>query len=351
MKDAILAFAERAIKTKDLVKTEEATKNALIMPFLQLMGYDVFNPLEIVPEFTADVGSKAGERVDYAIILDDKPVMLIECKSCSVPLDISKESQLLRYFHTTSAKFGVLTNGIEYKFYSDLAEPNKMDLVPFLSFSLEHVDKINFVELAKFCKENFDAENIRKTAELLKCSGAIKAALEAELDNPSEDLVRLIFKKTNPKGVFNEKQKERLTPLVKSTLTAIISDRVKKQLDAALNHTQNKEEENIVEPTTADDGIVTNESELEGFRIIRAIAAEIIPADDIAIRDAKSYCAVLYKDNNRKPVIRFYFNNEDKKSIVLFDADAEERIYIDNVSELYSFKKRIHTAIQKYLNA
>lgn len=347
MKDTILAFCERAAKTRELLKTEEATKNALIMPFLQIMGYDVFNPLEIVPEFTADVGSKAGERVDYAVILDGSPVMLIECKSCATALDIQKESQLLRYFHTTSARFGILTNGIEYKFYSDIQEPNKMDLVPFLSFSLECPEKINFTELAKFRKENFDAENIRKTAELLKCSGAVKNALLDEFELPSDDMVRLVFKKINPKGIFNEKQKERLLPIVKQTLSAIINDKVKKQLDAALNHTQNNGEA-APEPAAVDDGVVTNESELEGFRIVRAIAAEIIPIDDIAIRDAKSYCAILYKDNNRKPVIRFFFNNEAKKSIVIFDNDNDERIYIDNISELYVFKNRIHAAIKKY---
>ena len=189
--------------------------------------------------------------------------------------------------------------------------------------------------------------NIRKTAELLKCSGAVKSALEDELENPSEDMVRLIFKRINPKGIFNDKQKERLSPIVKSTLAAIINDKVKKQLDAALNHTQNNGEA-APEPAAVDDGIVTNESELEGFRIVRAIAAEIIPIDDIAIRDAKSYCAILYKDNNRKPVIRFFFNNEAKKSIVIFDDDNEERIYIDNISELYAFKNRIHAAIKKY---
>lgn len=192
MKESIKRLADRIMSTKAVVLTEEATKNAFIMPFIQMMGYDIFNPLEVIPEFTADVGIKEGEKVDYAIILDGKPVMLIECKCCQNELNIENESQLLRYFQATQSKFGILTNGIIYKFYSDLAEPNKMDLTPFLSIDLSgDLEKLNYTELEKFRKDNFDAENIRKTAEILKCSGAIKKALSDEFVSPSEDFVRL----------------------------------------------------------------------------------------------------------------------------------------------------------------
>src|SRR5215207_4868836 len=121
-KDFIKQLGDRAAKMKDKILTEEATKNAFIMPFIQMMGYDVFNPLEVVPEFIADIGIKKGEKVDYAIIKDGNPIVLIECKHWSADLN-PHNSQLFRYFHTTSAKFGILTNGIVYRWYTDLIEP------------------------------------------------------------------------------------------------------------------------------------------------------------------------------------------------------------------------------------
>ncbi len=133
--DALKQFSARVGMLKDGIETEEATKMSLIVPFFQLLGYDVFNPTEFCPEYTADVGIKKGEKVDYAIILDKSPAILIECKWSGQCLD-KHSSQLFRYFGTTKAKFGILTNGITYQFFTDLDEPNKMDLTPFLEFNI-----------------------------------------------------------------------------------------------------------------------------------------------------------------------------------------------------------------------
>src|ERR1043165_5481568 len=122
-KNAIKQLGDRVAKMKNQILTEEATKNAFIMPFIQTLGYDVFNPLEVVPEFIADIGIKKGEKVDYAIVRDGHPIILIECKHWSADLD-PHNSQLFRYFHTTPAKFGILTNGIFFRFYTDLVLPN-----------------------------------------------------------------------------------------------------------------------------------------------------------------------------------------------------------------------------------
>ena len=107
--DQLKQFAKRVESMKDSLQTEEATKTALIMPFFSMLGYDVFNPQEFVPEFTADVGIKKGEKVDYAILKDGEPVILVECKSITENLD-RHDSQLFRYFGTTTAKFAILTN-------------------------------------------------------------------------------------------------------------------------------------------------------------------------------------------------------------------------------------------------
>lgn len=129
-KDQIKQLSERILKLKDNIQTEEATKNAFIMPFIQALGYDVFNPLEILPEYTCDIGIKKGEKIDYAVLKDEQPIILIECKHCDQNLSLH-DGQLLRYFHVSKAKFGILTNGINYRFYTDLVDANKMDEKPF----------------------------------------------------------------------------------------------------------------------------------------------------------------------------------------------------------------------------
>ena len=134
--DQVRALASRVSTAKDSVSTEEATKNAMIMPFIQLLGYDVFNPSEVTPELVADVGTKKGEKVDYAILRDGKPIMLFECKKAGGDLHINHASQLFRYFHVTEARFAVLTNGLTYRFFTDLEKPNKMDEKPFFEFNI-----------------------------------------------------------------------------------------------------------------------------------------------------------------------------------------------------------------------
>ena len=136
--DQIKVLAEKVVKMKDQIQTEEATKNAFIMPFIQNLGYDVFNPSEVVPEFVADVGTKKGEKVDYAILKEGQPIILIECKHWKEDL-LKHNEQLFRYFTMSKAKFGILTNGITFMFFTDLAETNKMDIDPFFQLSLIHI--------------------------------------------------------------------------------------------------------------------------------------------------------------------------------------------------------------------
>src|SRR4051812_29387574 len=107
--DQLKALSARLNTTKSLIQTEEATKNAMVMPFIQILGYNVFDPTEVTPELVADIGTKKGEKVDYAILRDGRPIMLFECKRCGGELNINHAGQLFRYFHVTAARFGVLT--------------------------------------------------------------------------------------------------------------------------------------------------------------------------------------------------------------------------------------------------
>ena len=166
-KDILRQLSERIEKLRDNLQTEEATKNALIMPFIQAMGYDVFNPLKVIPEFTCDIGTKKGEKIDYAIMRDNEPIILIECKHWCDTFTLA-DNQLLRYFHVSSAKFGMLTNGIIYRFYTDLDQANKMDEKPFLEVNMLDLRDNQIEELKQFHKSYFDVDKILSTTSELK---------------------------------------------------------------------------------------------------------------------------------------------------------------------------------------
>lgn len=353
IRDQIKILAERISETKDFIRSEEATKTAYIMPFLQILGYDIFNPLEVVPEFTADIGIKAGERVDYAIMQGDSPVILVECKPCAQQLNVANESQLLRYFNVTKAKFGILTNGIKYKFYTDLLEPNQMDLQPFFEFDMScDVESIDYKELFKFHKQRFNIDDIRRTAEILKNSNAIMQTMLEEFASPSGDFVTMIFKKIYPKSIFTKSQRECFTPLVKSAIDQIINSKVKDNLDIALQKTESiRESANVLHESLSGKDIETTQIEIDGYNIIRAFASEVVSVDRVIMRDAKTYCAILFDDNNRRPIIRFYFNNPNKLYVLLFDCQEPEKVNINDVNELFKLKKRILATIAKYPSA
>lgn len=349
--ESIKQFAERVEKLNDTINTEEATKMSLVVPLFQILGYDVFNPLEFCPEYTADVGIKKGEKVDYAILENGNPNILIECKSCSEQLD-KHASQLFRYFGTTSAKFGILTNGIIYKFFTDLEESNKMDMVPFLEINMLSLKDSSINELKKFCKENFDKEKIFSTAEELKYTSLIRGLLASEYDSPSEEFVRFVLNHIYD-GQKNQRVIEKFTPVIKKAFSSFINELVNNKISSALsndNDAPKKEEadpvDQVQEPTSK---IVTTEEEIESFYIIRGMLAEVVSVEDIVHRDTESYFGILYKDNNRKPICRI---NLDKKNKQLFIPDENkkfERHYIESLNDLYKYKKQLIEVVKRYL--
>lgn len=196
---------------KDNLRNEEDTKRALILPFINALGYDVFNTLEVASEMICDVeikGIKKGERVDYCIINNGKPIILIECKHCMIGDLSSHFNQLYRYYSTSKAKFGVLTNGIIYQFYSDLEEINKMDSKPFLEIDLTNIEDWQIDEIQKFHKAVFDAERIRNAARKRKdteeLATKLKNTIKNELHSPSEDLVNFFIEKVCGKELSQE---------------------------------------------------------------------------------------------------------------------------------------------------
>ena len=352
--EKIRALADRVPIVVEHLKTEEATKNALIMPFIAALGYDVFNPLEVVPEFVADVGTKKGEKVDYAIKRGDEVIILVEAKPASKDLCESHMSQLYRYFSVTKARIALLTNGVLYHFYSDLDEPNKMDAKPFLEIDLCCLKDELLVELGKLAKDAFNLETMLAAATDLKYLREIRRVFESELKEPSEELVRLFYARVNPTGRFVQAARETFTRLVNQGLNKYISDKVSDTLRAAIERPRPPDppEPQPTQPdaSNSEDGIVTTEEELEGFRIVKTIASSVMPADRIGWRDTRNHFLVLVDDNNRRPICKLHFNRP-QKYIGLFDeARNETKHPIASVDGIYTFAEQLRETARRYLH-
>lgn len=347
-KDLILQFAARVEKLCPQIQTEEATKNALIMPFIQLLGYDVFNPFEVSPEFVADLGIKKGEKVDYAIIKDEKPIILIECKHYKEKLD-PHNSQLFRYFHTTEAKFGLLTNGIIYRFYTDLATPNKMDEKPFFEFDITEIKDNEIAELKKFHKSYFDIENISNTASELKYLNEIKNLLAAELISPSEEFVRYFAKKSYP-NMITAKVLEQFTPITKRAFNLLMSESINDRLKSALSVEEKNEGALTDTDVIADKSvIITTDEEKEALFVIKSILRQIADPKKISLRDAQSYCAVLYEDNNRKSICRLYLEGKRKFIEIPNEEKKFVKYEINNLEDIYTHSDILSNSIRLHL--
>jgi hypothetical protein len=366
--DELKALSSKVSKQISIIQTEEATKNAFVMPFISALGYNVFDPTEVTPELTADVGTKKGEKVDYAILEDGKPIMLFECKWCGTDLNKKHKSQLYRYFSVTEARFGVLTNGIIYRFYTDLEEPNKMDARPFLEFNLLDIKESTVEDLKMFSKSVFSLDATLTAATELKYTREIKRLFAEQLANPSEKFVRL-FASQVYSGKLTQIVKQQFTDLTKKALNQFINDRINERLKSAL---ASGDEENspslppAVQPPKEnqkdkvkskeeakkerESRIVTTEDEIEGHRIVREILREVIEPEKVVMRDTISYCGILFDDNNRKPICRLHFNNPKRKYLGLFDENkTEEKVPIGDLNEIYQYADKLKATIFRYI--
>lgn len=337
------SLASRIKNHGETITTEEAVKTSVILPFLQSLGYDVFNPSEVVPEFTADTIGKKGEKIDYAILRESEVAILIECKSLNTILSEKHLAQLYRYFTVTNARFAILTNGQIYQFYSDLAEPHRLDKRPFFVFDMLDFNEASLDELSKFSKVAFDVDNILAQAERLKFVAAIKPILNDLIADPTDDFVKMIAAQVY-EGRLTSSVKNTVSVATKAAFREIMRDKVRARLNTALEEPDgNEAEESVVESTD----IVTTEEEMEGFLIVKSILRGTIDTNRVFIRDAKSYCAVLLDDNNRKPLARLHFNRS-QKYFGLFDGDIEDKLPIDDLDEILDFKERVCATVDKY---
>jgi predicted type IV restriction endonuclease len=293
--DQLRSLAAQIAAHKDSIQTEEATKNAMVMPFIQILGYNVFNPSEVTPELVADVGTKKGEKVDYAILRDGKPIMLFECKKSGGDLNINHAGQLFRYFHVTEARFGVLTNGLTYRFFTDLEQPNKMDEKPFFEFDILDFKERDVEQLKKFAKSTFDIDTILNTASELKYTRVIQNRLADLMLDPSEDFVKLVSSELLGGKRFTPALKEQFTLITRRAFEQLVGERINERLKGAM--TPDLVSLVSAPPATSgepaqevgtDPQVVTTPEELEAFHSVRAILWDLVPSKRIVMRDAQS---------------------------------------------------------------
>ncbi|WP_313078869.1 type I restriction endonuclease [Pulveribacter sp.] len=357
------ALAAKIRQQRGSISTEEATKNAFVMPFIKnVMGYDVFDPQEVVPEFVCDVGTKKGEKIDYAILKDGQIQILIECKKIGEPLNVNHASQLFRYFHVTTARISVLTNGQVYKFFTDLDAPNKMDEKPFLELDLLDIDEHTIPELNKLTKSTFDVESIISAAGELKYIGQIKREISAQMNSPGDEFLRFFISRVYD-GTITAKVREQFLPLLTKAIAQYTSDLINDRLKSAitgLNVNPPSPSVTATPPTTPspttdapavncgdEQRIVTTEEEMEGYFIVKSIVRTVVSASRINHRDTQSYFGILLDDNNRKPVCRLHFNRS-QKYIGILDKDKRETRYpIGSLDEIYTLSDALIDATKR----
>ncbi len=335
LKQLLENFCTNIPQLKKIITTEEATKHSFIMPFLQMLGYNIFNPQEVVPEFTADIGIKKGEKVDYAILKDNKPIILIEVKKCCEKLE-NHSSQLVRYFNATEVKFAILTNGLEYKFYSDLDKDNIMDTKPFLSINLEKLADKDILEIEKFSKSLIDINNIIDLANSKKYIGDINELIANEFKNPSDEFIKFFISKVIDGRVTKNKIDE-----FKAYFDIAIKDFINSELTKKIEQVSNQVVEKKIEKVEN----IKNENEMESIYIVKAILANDIELNRVSYKQNKSCLTVFLDKDVKKWLCKIYFNSNQIHLAFQKNNNEDERVTIDKIEDIYKYKGKLKTAL------
>lgn len=366
-KDQILQLAERIQKQKDSIATEEATKTAFIMPMIAALGYDVFNPFEVIPELDCDLIKKKGEKIDYAIMKDESPIILIECKHCKQDLNLH-DTQLQKYFVASKARFGVLTNGIEYRFYTDLEKINIMDEKPFLIVDMLELSEADIEQLKKFHKSYYNEEDVLSTANELKYTTEIKSILNNEFSSPTPEFVRFFARQAYTSGQITSKVIDMFTPLVKKSISSIINDIISDRLNTAIKNgeqtsdtlqmpdntsintsTENTEEKlpDGVVYMDKESGVVTTQEELDAYNIVRSILRKSVDVARITYRDYKSYFVVNLDNSQWFWICRISIGARKKQiGIPLDNYKSCEWIQIDSIDDIFKYTGKLEESLK-----
>ncbi len=314
-----------------------------------MLGYDTANPLEVEPEFISDVGTKTREKVDYAILgTDGKPCILIEAKPCTEALE-KHDSQLFRYFAATQVKFALLTNGIIYRFYTDLQAENRMDPSPFLEFDILNLKESLIPNIKKFAKGNFNVDDLAETANRLQYTAKIMQKLDTELNNPTDELLKYFLKDIHD-GLKTKQVLEKLRPVAIEAFAQYLNEKFSERLRPVIDNIKKEEVKATEAPSQLVEeekpAIITTDEEIEAFHIVRAILRRKVDIKRISFRDTVGYFSIILDGSRNKWICRFVFG-ESKKRMLL--NNSEENIYIESLDDIYSHEDIITAALETLL--
>ncbi|EKN4841535.1 type I restriction endonuclease [Yersinia enterocolitica] len=313
--------------------TEETTKQALIIPFLDILGFTPYDPTKVKAEYYADFpGAKVNERVDYALFCHDVPVMFIEAKAYTEKMD-NHCPQLSRYFNSTpEVTISAITNGVEWRFFTDLKQKNIMDPTPFLKIKMDNLNPSDIAQLFRFRYDKFKPEALRTLAEESVYISAFTKTISASLRDVDIEFVKYIASKSNVERQLNQKFLESVTPLVKLSVEKAVSDMVVSGLsrhgaepvsegdsDQPIDTTSSPAP--IIDPNNPN--VITTENEQELYNRIKQI---LNTEDNIECKDTESYFSVLLDGKTNRWIVRYF----DKKNsfitfpIVLSDIQLNE---------------------------
>jgi hypothetical protein len=272
--------------------------------------------------------------------------MLIECKKADSDLCDAHISQLHRYFGVTETRIALLTNGIEYRFFSDLEKNNKMDNKPFLIFDIVSHPKHVLDEVRKLCKDSFDLECVISAASDLKYTAEIRQLIQQLTENPDEDFAGYVFHRIQPHSRFSSSLKDWYRNLVQRAFQQAVSDTVSHRLRLALEKEEDSEEDKIHAVKTQENkGIDTTGDEIEAFYIIKAIVSNSIIPERVYFKDRKSYATIRIDDKTTKVFCRLYFNSQQKHIVILHPDKDESRIPIENTADIYAHINELREAV------
>jgi hypothetical protein len=365
--EQVRAFAASIKPKLDNATNEYATDHFLIMPFIsQVLGFNPFNPDEVIPQYDANVGASTNYKLDYALLQDGKPIILIECKCYGTDFSKGKDSkewsQLFSYYIAVDARIGILTDGVVYKFYADLEKPNKMDSTPFLEIDLLNLNEAAVKELAKLTKASFDADRVIETASELKYVGGIKSLLKQQLHEPSDDFTKFFFRELCSGSNFVGQLKEDFLGYTQRAMKEFIREEIDSLLDVATGKTQpnsgekgTESEENSDPSELSDNPKKTEftEDEREGFYILKSILRQTVDPGRITYKDTQGHCNVLLDGNGWRQIVRFLFNNPKNKRLELYSMDEDgnkttEKVQIEDLNDIYKYSDRFKSIVIAY---
>lgn len=277
--------------------------------------------------------------------------MLLEAKSVNEDLD-KHGSQLFRYYATSSAKFGILTNGIIYKFYTDLDAPNKMDDRPFLEINLLDIKDNLIPEIKKFERNNYDYDNILNSAAELKYTNEMKKLLHEEISKPSDDFVRFMLKDIYP-GMKTQNVIDKFRDTTKKALSQFINDILNDRFKAVIGSSPTTDVAASSEVETPETESVskinTTIEELEALAIVKTLLKDVVAPSRIFYRDTESYFGILLDDNKYKWICRVAIG---KIQTNLFIQDEDKQVIrypLNSIDDIYNFQPQLIEAAQRHL--